>query len=69
MLDCTLFLCLLAHLDARFGNGRTSSSESLSLLVPEISRAMGMLAEGTGISCLRSSFSIEVTDGGSNPRH
>jgi len=31
------------------------------LLVPEISHATGVLAEGIGISCLRSNFSIGVT--------
>jgi len=35
------------------------------LLVPEISRATGVQAEGTGISWLRSSFSKGVTDDGS----
>jgi hypothetical protein len=35
------------------------------LLVPEISRATGVLEEGTGISWLRISFSIDITDGSS----
>ena len=41
----TFFLCLLSHLGPGFGNGCTTSGERLSLLVPEISRATGMLAE------------------------
>jgi len=59
------FLCPLSHLCPGFANGRTSYGERLSLLVPEISRATGVLAEGTWISWLRSSFPIGVTDDGS----
>jgi len=65
MQEFTVFLCLLSHLGPGFGNGRTTSGERLSLLVPEISHATGVLAEGTGISCLQSSFSTSVTDDGS----
>ena len=56
MRDFTFFLCLLSHFGPGFGNGRTSSGEGLSLLVREISLATGVVAEGTGISWLRSSF-------------
>ena len=51
-----------SHLRPGFGNGRTFSSESPSLLISEISHVTGMLAEGTEISCLLSNFSIGVTD-------
>ena len=64
MQDFTFFLCLLSHLGPCFGNGFTSSKR-LSLLVPEISRSTGALAKGTGISWLWSSFSIGITDDGS----
>ena len=56
ILDCTFFLCLLSHLGPRFGYGSTSFGEILFLLVPEISRAAGVLAEGTDI------FSVRLTD-------
>ena len=69
MRDFTFFLCLLPHLGPGFGNGCTSSGERLSLLFPEISRGIGVHAEGTEISCLRNSCSIGVKDDGSNPRH
>ena len=51
MRDFTFFLCLLSHHGTGFGNGRTSSGERLSLLVPEISPITGVLAEGTGVAC------------------
>ena len=56
MRDFTFFLCLLSYLGPGFGNGRTSSNEGPSLLVREISRATGVVAEGTGISRLRRSI-------------
>jgi hypothetical protein len=65
MRDFTLFLCLLSHFGPGFGNGHTFSGERLSLLVPEISHATGVLAEGTGIPWLRGNFSISVTNDGS----
>ena len=55
--DFTFFVRPLSHLCPSFGNGRKSSHERLCLLVPEMSRAIWVLAEGTGISWLRSSFS------------
>jgi hypothetical protein len=61
----TFFLCLLSHLGPGFWNGCMTSGERLSLLVPEISRATEVLAKRTGISYLRSSFSISVRDDGS----
>ena len=61
----TFFLCLLSHRGPGFWNGRTSSGERPSLLSPEISRATGVLAEGTEISWLCFPFSIGVTDDGS----
>jgi hypothetical protein len=64
MRDSIFFLRLLSHLGPGSGKGRTTSGERLSLLVPEISRATGVLVEGTGISCLRSSFYIGVRDDG-----
>jgi len=65
MLDFTFFLCLLSHILPGFGDGCTSFDERLPVLVPEISRATGVLAEGTENSRLQSSFSIGVTDDGS----
>jgi hypothetical protein len=65
MQDSTSFLSLLSHPGTGFGKGRTSSGERLLLLAPEISRATGVLAEGTGIYWFRIYFSIDVTDDGS----
>jgi hypothetical protein len=62
MRDFTFFLCLLAHLCPGFGKGRTSSSKRLSLLDPDISRATGVLEEGTEISWLGSSLSVGTTN-------
>jgi hypothetical protein len=56
MRDFTFSLCLLSRFGQGFGNGRTSSGERISLLFPEISRATGVLAEGTEISWLQRSF-------------
>ena len=59
MQDLIFFLCLMSHLGPPgFGNGCTSFGERVSLLVPEISCATGLLAEGTVISWLGSSFLV-----------
>lgn len=65
MLEFTFLLCLLSHIRPGFVDGRPSSGERLSLLISEIFRATEVLAEGTEISLLQSSFSIGVTDDGS----
>jgi hypothetical protein len=64
MRDFTFFLCLLSHLGQCFGKVRTSTGERLFLLVPEISRAAGVLAEGTEISWLGGPLSVGVKNDG-----
>jgi hypothetical protein len=48
MRDLTFFRSLLPHPGSGFGNGRTFFVSRISLLVPEISRVTGVLAEEQG---------------------
>jgi len=65
MRDLNFFLCFLSLVDPGFWNGRKTLVKSYLCSFHKILVVQGVLAQGTGISWFRISFSIGVTVDGS----